>query len=1321
MDEDNGVKAPVTRLRRRLSVEQPDDSKSPGPATPTKKRGRLAAKPQLELINEDVNIETKKVTKKAATKDLAEATEEKPLTPARRSTRIKSNTSIVSETAQNYGSPRAKRAARRTSQVGSDNESTSTPVRQTRKTRKDSASSIDKVGSDNESTSTPVRQTRKTRRDSASSIDKLESTLASNPNFDSCIITVIVEETDPTPQNQNGSATENEKNEIVLRKSPRLKEKIHDKGKAKKNNDSQEEIADTSNNTLNETTNKIKKNTVSAENNTIITEKEPTQLLNTSLKISKEVDDNSKQKLSETNISTTTLDDQNSSENKKQKADSQSKINDSLSFDDSKISKQAGNKKDVTINTEEHGQLSDTSLNIIKTSGDKSKHRHSDSHIILMKNQGSSKTKRQKTISLTSTSQSEISDSVFFSDNEKSKKRVVKKDVFKDMSSNERVVDNVQIDNNDLCPTKLTDTKTGGLLHQMELNSSANNEIEEISETNATPKSNKSRNKSFKSPSNKLLDIESSLGTAENMKAMSDQDETKSDTTFLEKPSQRIIQSADILEESYVHIKSNVTNKHLDSEDQCVPVVETRESGENSERINSIILNKSNNIMNVSKTDLRNSSILNKSNKQNSMNDSCEPMDIDVTIPNTETSQFNKSSENVKPVTSFYEVNASLINKSNETSKSKSSISAQNLEKSETENKSTLIISQINDVSSSENNVSKSLQLYQEVLSKSTSSDINKEKIMDKKRLSLEQYSTSTPLQQKHTKKLEMQITTYENGSKKTDNSRDSYNKDISIISKSRELNSSSSSESEEKSSKTKSLLEDEADVASDDYESGDSQDEDERQYEAENEVLEKGETLDSEEEFSNDSDYEKDSFVISSNEEDQELLSGSADDLSMSDNELTMSKKSKEKYNMRKIKEQKKASKEMFEARHKLDKSANKSDLKKSLQRSQILESSEDEIEHKKKYKHRRLNSSNEDDLNNSNTNKSLNKRTKKNRLLSESQSECNESTSKEQEITVFNDSAIDDDPLSTKIKQEPKTPLKELNISTVQINDNIEEVEVENNVSFSKTNQTFDPLCSVMVDENSSSLSENPDIVNNYDSILNQLNNECVKSKSLKSHHVSINMDKESKKTKASILDELNVTHTKKSKRNNKSNSVDIIDAPQTIKVAKKAKQNKISNNVDKDSSSDSIDLKLLFSEESTDFDNDKGQTMQTGKRKDSADNFIPLKRTPGKTNIINEQDDEQSSNDEIQFIIDTEGSKQKTDDSWNALLTESAKKKNKKTKLRDISRENLVTHDEGANDEDEDVPLEVPIEISKNEKSRKSINTVDTTEKQKQDIGE
>ncbi|CAH2075449.1 unnamed protein product, partial [Iphiclides podalirius] len=146
MNEDSEVKAPVTRLRRRISVEQSEDGKSPALSTPTKKRGgRKVAKPELDLIDENVaESNLKKTTKKNIPKDIAETVEDKPITPSRRSARIKSNTSIVSDTVQNVDSPRAKRAARRTSQVGSDSEMSLTPARQTRRTRKDSTSSIEK-------------------------------------------------------------------------------------------------------------------------------------------------------------------------------------------------------------------------------------------------------------------------------------------------------------------------------------------------------------------------------------------------------------------------------------------------------------------------------------------------------------------------------------------------------------------------------------------------------------------------------------------------------------------------------------------------------------------------------------------------------------------------------------------------------------------------------------------------------------------------------------------------------------------------------------------------------------------------------------------------------------------------------------------------------------------------------------------------------------------------------------------------------------------------------------------------------------------------
>lgn len=48
--------APLTRLRRRLSVEQTEESKSPAVNTPTKKRGGRKTKPELEPVDENSKL-----------------------------------------------------------------------------------------------------------------------------------------------------------------------------------------------------------------------------------------------------------------------------------------------------------------------------------------------------------------------------------------------------------------------------------------------------------------------------------------------------------------------------------------------------------------------------------------------------------------------------------------------------------------------------------------------------------------------------------------------------------------------------------------------------------------------------------------------------------------------------------------------------------------------------------------------------------------------------------------------------------------------------------------------------------------------------------------------------------------------------------------------------------------------------------------------------------------------------------------------------------------------------------------------------------------
>lgn len=79
--------------------------------------------------------------------------------------------------------------------------------------------------------------------------------------------------------------------------------------------------------------------------------------------------------------------------------------------------------------------------------------------------------------------------------------------------------------------------------------------------------------------------------------------------------------------------------------------------------------------------------------------------------------------------------------------------------------------------------------------------------------------------------------------------------------------------------------------------------------------------------------------------------------------------------------------------------------------------------------------------------------------------------------------------------------------------------------------------------------------------------------------------------------------------------------MDAPQSFqKTQKKLKHDKLLN--DKDSSSDSIDLQPLFSEDSSDLVSEKASKIMENEHEDAADDFIPLKRTPGKINILSGQ---------------------------------------------------------------------------------------------------
>lgn len=81
--------------RTRKSIAEPVEEKA---VTPSRRSTRIRS--NTSIVSETPDVAEDKGT------------------PSRRSTRIKSNTSIIAETVQNVNSPRAKRAARRTSLAG---------------------------------------------------------------------------------------------------------------------------------------------------------------------------------------------------------------------------------------------------------------------------------------------------------------------------------------------------------------------------------------------------------------------------------------------------------------------------------------------------------------------------------------------------------------------------------------------------------------------------------------------------------------------------------------------------------------------------------------------------------------------------------------------------------------------------------------------------------------------------------------------------------------------------------------------------------------------------------------------------------------------------------------------------------------------------------------------------------------------------------------------------------------------------------------------------------------------------------------------------
>ncbi|XP_038210679.1 claspin isoform X2 [Zerene cesonia] len=1132
MEEDSGVKAPVTRLRRRLSVEQTEE-KVLTPNTPTKKRATRRAKPELDLIDENVVPETvtpKRTTRKAV-KDVLEPVEEKTVTPSRRSTRIKSNTSIVSDTAAlTVDSPRAKRAARRNSHLGSDSEASNTPIRQTRRTRKDSTSSIDKV----DAASKPVTQIAEPIAEEPESV--LRKSTSSNDNINN------------TPQSN-------------VRKSPRLNKSPQ-----------------------NETDNKPEENASPSLN---------------------EATDINVQKESHNEFS-----------------------------ESSSISPSGQNNDKTETNNSDNRKSLDSTINLINNIDQinpQKKNVHNKSTSALEGNNFKSKKKRTK--SWSTLSSPNVKENMFYSDNES------KKDKFSAVKS------------------PLTHKMASGD-SKLDLNVSKGKSVSEI----------------CKDVSIILNKCDNDVNiTVENFNS----DVLSSKELFDKEPS-GIINTKIIIEDSDSNTEHAEPEGNHNNEDQCVPVVSVPD-GLNKSLLGQETQDTSNKV-NVSH---ETANVLNN----DGFNNSVEPMDIDETVPENilipdpeQTDQSENDKVKIQQDTSF-------ISGLHSKSKRKSSMS---YSPNDTENKSTLIISEIKDNSTNEINKSQTSTNHKSLLSKSVIDlDKSQNNEIDRKNVSLS-CLTSTPLQQKNFQKLLAPINTSiiksNQNTAKSPIVQNTAHESKSFKNKSKVESSDDESSEKESSMEKNELLNDEASDAGDDYESGDSQDEDDRQYAEENEIVDKGVTLSSEDELSNDSDYEKDSFVVSSDEEDNQLLEGTDDDLSMSDNELKMTKESKKKYNERMAKQQKKASREMFEARHKLDISKSNKRLSGNNESS---DSSEEEVPVKQKKKNRmRLDSSHET------SGISIENSTKKNKKKRLSESVCNESVLKEQEITMLDESLKESDPLEADTKSEPKTPKMDINstVDFVDANNANDTIKSKSGVNENLT----DPLHATMDDEMSSSDSDTNNIIDNYDSVLNSLNN----NKKHITGNASLNLEVKTKdkNKRAPVFDDLNLTQVKTDLKNlNKDKAIK--------KSEKESKKEEHESKDTSDTSSDSIELNLLFSEES----NTDSLSNKTNDDKDA----IPLKRSKAKTDI-SIQNDQDEADGAVSFFIDTKGEhiseecKEKVLNvsvSHDQSLKSSAKKKKKSLSQSIISEATEVLAEEVNQSE-------LQAKTPKSEKKRQSVVEVDST---------
>lgn len=870
---------------------------------------------------------------------------------------------------------------------------------------------------------------------------------------------------------------------------------------------------------------------------------------------------------------------------------------------------------------ERREQLSESDISLLKTLDGEHKVNTSNHN----KSVPSLSDKRNRTKSWPLVLTFPANDNIMFSDNEQSKKKKVKSGNNYSWTSDSDSIRNrtstkedknkgTRDDNEDLktlieSPSKRKKSKSETFISKEEEKSFEPDQVaEKITSKEETLTKNTTEEPDDKNVTHYIKDCSDG---ADSTSQKSDNSEIPSEiaTFFAKAPSN--VQAVLYFEDSDLNSINITTNntQQLDSEDQCVPVVKHDiKSQEKSSSATTLTPNEQENIF-TPKPIIEKESCDNMDSQVNDVNNSCEPMDIDETI-HEEILQISKHSLQTSIVERKSLSQRNSISEEPNKSKRKSSISANDTSK--IENKSTLILSQSKDLSKTSDNLQSPKPSTNEILSKSTTNiyENTKKGKKAKGNLSLNDLK-GTPLKQINVQKLNMQTST-PIATQQIEKTLKTEEKSMSLKNNSSNF-SESMDDSDEESCQKSNLINDCAEEASDDYESGDSRDEEERQYEKEHEIVEQGETLRSEEYLTNDSDYEEDSFVVGSDAEDDDLLSGSGDDLSMSDNELSMSKKSKKKYNERKLKEQKNASREMFESRHKINNSEKKSPAPKTKSNrmridSSLLESDEEIVVKPKKSKRLRLDSTLDASNKNEDINESHNKSNKKSHK-SLQKSVCDESAIKEKEITICHENENDkDDPLHILFKQEPKTPHKDLDMSVVQFTSrqDIENVDVCEGKSI--LNQTGkDPLEDTIANEDVSD-SDNEEIIQNYDSILENLNKN--KKSNLNSNNLSLKLDNKSKKGKNEpILDQLNLTHSKRSKKVAKQQLQNVVHS----KTPEISKEKRDSDNL---SDSNSIDLKLSYSEDSC----EKGDNKNTNKEKLSKEEetFVPLQKSTGKTNI-------------------------------------------------------------------------------------------------------